>query len=264
VTRKARREARLSAWLRVPGKRPLVLGHRGARQSAPENSLRAFELALGEGADGFELDVRLDRDGRVIVLHDAELGRVSAGSEARAAEDLGPDELGRVDLGGGERVPLLVDVLRLCRERHARVNVELKRYVRHPVALLRGVERAVRESGAPPELVIFSSFRPGFVAALARRLPTFPRAWLVHEKQRILRSAPLYRLLGSDGVHPQHSLVTARSLARWKSGTAVVNTWTVNDGAEARRLADLGVDAIISDRPGAMLEALATTARTTP
>ena len=256
MTAAARREARLRAWLRAPGKRPLVLGHRGARQSAPENSLRAFELALDEGADGVELDVRLDRDERVIVLHDAELGRVSGGVETRAAEDLDATELGRVDLGGGERVPLLVDVLRLFRERGARVNVELKRDVRGPVALLRGVERAVRESGAPPELVIFSSFRPGFVAALARRLPTFPRAWLVHEKQRVLRSAPLFRLLGSDGVHPQHSLVTARSLARWKRGAAVVNTWTVNDGSEARRLADLGVDAIISDCPRAILEAL--------
>lgn len=212
---------------------------------------------MKEGADGVELDVRLDRDERVIVLHDAELGRVSKGTESRAAEDLGAAELGRVDLGGGERVPLLTDVLRLFREQGARVNVELKRDVRRPVALLRGVEEAVRKSGAPAELVIFSSFRPGFVAAMARRLPEYPRAWLVHQKQRILRSAPLYRLFGSDGVHPEWPLVTARALARWKRGAAVVNAWTVNDGAEARRLADLGVDAIISDRPGAILEALA-------
>jgi glycerophosphoryl diester phosphodiesterase len=233
-----------------------VLGHRGAREAAPENTQRAFELALAEGADGVELDVRLDGEGRVIVLHDAELARVSHGAEPRAAEDLVAAELARVDLGGGERVPLLVDVLRVFRERGARVNVELKRDVRRPAALLAGVERATRESGAPPELVIFSSFRPGFVAALARRLPAFPRAWLVHARQRIVRNAPLFRLLGSDGVHPEWSLVTEGSLARWKRGSSVVNVWTVNDGAEARRLAKLGVDAIISDRPGAILAAL--------
>jgi glycerophosphoryl diester phosphodiesterase len=253
------RETRLSAWLRAPGARPFVLGHRGARESAPENSERAFELALDEGADGIELDVRLDGDGRVIVLHDAELGRVSHGSEARAAEELSSTELARVDLDGGERVPVLVDVLRVFRDRGARVNVELKRDVRRPTALLRGVERAVRESGAPPELVIFSSFRPGFVAALARRLPSYPRAWLVHAGQRVVRNAPLFRLLGSDGVHPEWSLVTQASLARWKRRTAVVNTWTVNDGAEARRLAALGVDAIISDRPGFILRELGST-----
>jgi len=256
VTERARREARLSAWLRVPGRRPLVLGHRGAREAAPENSLRAFERALDEGADGVELDVRLDRDDRVIVLHDAELRRVSNGSETRAAEELGATELGRVDLGGGERVPLLADVLRFCGERGARVNVELKRDVRRPSALLRGVETAVKASGARPELVIFSSFRPGFVAALARRLPSYPRAWLVHARQRVVRNAPFFRLLGSDGVHPEWSLITERTLEKWKRGTAVVNAWTVNDRGEARRLAALGVDGIISDRPGEILAAL--------
>jgi glycerophosphoryl diester phosphodiesterase len=257
VTTNERREARLRAWLRTPGTRPFVLGHRGARESAPENSLRAFELALDEGADGVELDVRLDGDGRVIVLHDADLARVSKAAETRAAEALGAAELSRVDLGGGERVPLLVDVLRVFRERGKRVNVELKRDVSRPSALLGGVERAVRECGAPPELVLFSSFRPGFVAALARRLPAYPRAWLVHEKQGVVKNAPFFRLLGSDGVHPQWSLVNEGSLERWKRRPAVVNVWTVNDPAEARRLAALGVDAIISDRPGAMLAALA-------
>ena len=96
---------------------------------------------------------------------------------------------------------------------------------------------------------------------MARRLPAFPRAWLVHARQRVVRNAPFFRLLGSDGVHPEWSLVTASSLERWKRGAAVVNTWTVNDPAEARRLAELGVDAIISDRPGAILSAL-TTAQT--
>jgi glycerophosphoryl diester phosphodiesterase len=233
-----------------------VLGHRGARESAPENSLRAFDLALREGADGVELDVRLDGDGRVIVLHDTDLRRVSRGAEARAAEELGAAALSRVDIGDGERVPLLVEVLRALRERDARVNVELKGDVGRPALLLAGVEDAVRQSGTRPELVIFSSFRAGFVAALARRLPAFPRAWLVHSRQHIVKSAPFFRLLGSDGVHPEWSLVDARSLARWKRRPSVVNTWTVNDGTQARRLAALGVDAIISDRPGAMLEAL--------
>jgi glycerophosphoryl diester phosphodiesterase len=78
--------ARTNAWQRPAGARPFVLGHRGARHAAPENTQRAFELALAEGADGIELDVRLDRDGRVIVLHDRTLARVSAGQETRDVE----------------------------------------------------------------------------------------------------------------------------------------------------------------------------------
>jgi glycerophosphoryl diester phosphodiesterase len=233
-----------------------VLGHRGARHAAPENTFAAFDLALGEGADGVELDVRLDGDARVIVLHDATLARVSEGTEPREAEALAAALLDRVDVGRGERVPLLGDVLAWSRDHGARVNVELKRDVRRPLALLEGVVRAVRRATRSEELVLFSSFHPGFVAALAVGLPRHARAWLVHDRQRVLKRAPLFHALGADGVHPQHTLVTARSMARFKRSGALVNTWTVNDPNEARRVAELGVDGIVSDSPGDVLKAI--------
>ena len=78
----------LLALRRPKGKRPWVLGHRGARHAAPENTLRAFDLALREGAEGVELDVRLDGSGRVVVLHDPDLSRVSSGSDQRLTHEL--------------------------------------------------------------------------------------------------------------------------------------------------------------------------------
>ena len=146
-----------------------MLGHRGARHAAPENTLAAFELARSEGADGVELDVRLDGDGRVIVLHDPTLTRVTSGAETRHAEDLSSAELGRLDLGKGERVPLLADVLGWAREHQQRVNVELKSDVRNRKLLLTQVARVIG-SVALPE-VLFSSFDPHFVWWLARHLP---------------------------------------------------------------------------------------------
>src|SRR3954469_22392426 len=89
----------LSAWQRPEGVRPFVLGHRGARHAAPENTLAAFELARKEGADGVELDVRLDGSGRVIVLHDPTLARVTGGAEVRHAEDIAGRELCALDVG---------------------------------------------------------------------------------------------------------------------------------------------------------------------
>ena len=103
-----------------------MLGHRGARHAAPENTLAAFELARREGADGIELDVRLDGSGKVIVLHDPTLTRVTGGADSRHAEDIPSAELARLDLGSGERVPLLADVLTWAKEHGQRVNVELK------------------------------------------------------------------------------------------------------------------------------------------
>jgi glycerophosphoryl diester phosphodiesterase len=245
----------LRAWRRAPGQRPFVLGHRGARHAAPENTLAAFELARTEGADGIELDVRLDASGRVIVLHDPTLKRVTNGAERRHAEDISSAELARLDVGAGERVPLLSDVLDWAREHGQRVNVELKHDVRNRRLLLEQVAQVIGQ--APLPTLIFSSFYPYFVWWLARHLPKLPRAWLVHDKQYLLKHAGGARLLGANAVHPQYTLITPARIARAHHAGQLCNVWTVNDAARARTLAALGVDTIISDVPGEILNALA-------
>jgi glycerophosphoryl diester phosphodiesterase len=244
----------LGAWRRPPGARPFVLGHRGARHAAPENTLAAFELARTEGADGIELDVRLDRDGQVIVLHDPTLQRVTNGAELRHAEDLASRDWARLDVGAGERVPLLADVLDWAYSSEQRVNVELKSDVRNRGLLLRQVARVVQRAQLPR--LIFSSFHPYFVWWLGRRLPDLPRAWLVHKNQHLLKYAPGLRRLGANALHPEHVLATPQRIASVKSMNLLVNVWTVNDPARARELAQAGVDAIISDMPGKILSEL--------
>jgi glycerophosphoryl diester phosphodiesterase len=245
----------LRAWQRTPGTRPFVLGHRGARHAAPENTLAAFELSRTEGADGVELDVRLDGSGQVIVLHDPTLERVTQGAERRHAEDIPSRELSRLDVGKGERVPLLSEVLSWAREHGQRVNVELKSDVRNRMLLLREVATVMTRQALPD--VLFSSFHPYFVWWLARRLPELPRAWLVHRKQHILKYAPGLRQLGANALHPEHVLASSARVERLKRAHYLVNTWTVNDPARARELARIGVDAIISDVPGQILASLA-------
>ena len=232
-----------------------MLGHRGARHAAPENTLEAFELARREGADGIELDVRLDGSGEVIVLHDPKLDRVTQGAERRHAEAISSADMARLDLGSGARVPLLSDVIAWAQSHGQRLNIELKSDVQSRGLLLRGVERVVRRSSTLPCL-IFSSFHPYFVWWLARRLPDLPRAWLVHRKQHILRYAPGLRRLGANALHPEHTLVTPQRVARLKGMDQLINVWTVNDPERARELARLGVDSIISDVPGRILAAL--------
>jgi glycerophosphoryl diester phosphodiesterase len=231
-----------------------VLGHRGARHAAPENTLAAFDLARREGADGVELDVRLDGTGNVVVLHDPLLTRVTGGTDTRHAEDISGAEMSRLDVGSGERVPLLSDVLAWAKKHGQRVNVELKSDVRGKRRLLLGVARVVKSQPLPA--VLFSSFHPGFVWWLARNVPELPRAWLVHARQRILKYAPGFQLLGSNAVHPEQVLATPERVARLKKSGVLVNVWTVNDAARAGELAKLGVDAIISDAPGKILGGL--------
>ena len=92
-----------------------IWGHRGASADAPENTLPAFALALGQGADGIELDVQLTRDDEVVVIHDETLERTTDGHGWVADHSL--DELRRLDASAGwtgfdgTRIPLLAEVL---------------------------------------------------------------------------------------------------------------------------------------------------------
>lgn len=232
-----------------------MLGHRGARHAAPENTLEAFQLAQREGADGIELDIRLDGSGEVIVLHDPTLTRVTSNAETRHAEDIQRADIARLDVGSGARVPLLAEVLHWAHAAGQRVNVELKSDVRDRRLLLQQLARVIERATLPS--LIFSSFHPYFVWWCAQRFPELPRAWLVHDKQRVLKYAPGLRQLGANALHPQHTLLDAARASRLKKAGLLVNVWTVNDPERALTLADLGVDAIISDVPGQILSALA-------
>src|SRR5438105_7325964 len=98
-------------------RRVVTVGHRGASALAPENTLRAFELAIEHGLDMAELDVHLSRDGQLMVIHDAGLARV-AGRAERVA-DVSADELAAFD------IPRLVEVFALARGKLG-IYVELK------------------------------------------------------------------------------------------------------------------------------------------
>jgi glycerophosphoryl diester phosphodiesterase len=237
-------------WRRSPQDRPLILGHRGVRGPRPENTMLAFEHAFTDGADGIELDVRLCRGDAVVVLHDRTLTRVTGGSVLRDVERLTPAELRRVDVGSGQAPPLLGDVLDWAKSKDLRVNVELKHDVSSRLSLAEGVLRLVRSFADAPAWVLISSFDPWLVRYVSWRAPTLLTAWLVHAKQRMLRTAPRFQWLGARAVHPERVLATADRIDDWKRAGAVVNVWTVNDPLEARQLADSGVDALISDVPG--------------
>lgn len=234
-----------------------MLGHRGARHAAPENTFAAFELARQEGADGVELDVRLDGDRQIIVLHDPELTRVSDARSRAHAETLSTAALRALDVGGGERVPLLSEVLGWASDHDLCLNIEVKSDVRQKRVLLDELSRLLESaSAAARERLLLSSFHPLFVLALSRKLPHLPVNWLVHQKQMLLRFAPGHRLLGASGVNPEHTLLSASNVKRWHESGALVGTWTVNDPELAVAYDRFGVDAIISDTPGKVRDAL--------
>lgn len=245
-----------SRFRRAEGSRPRVLGHRGARHAAPENTFAAFELARAEGADGVELDVRLSSDGKVVVFHDPDLRRVTAGKSLARVEALSASELLRCDVGSGEHIPLLDAVLDWARTTDSLLNVELKSDLGARRALVDAVVRRIAAEPGAAERIVLSSFDPRFVRALAARLPHVPTCWLVHDEQRLLRSAPGWRLLRAAGVHPQHTLLSFALVRDLRASGALVGTWTVNDPLLAVGYARFGVDTLITDAPRRILALL--------
>jgi glycerophosphoryl diester phosphodiesterase len=243
-------------------RRVVVLGHRGGRGEGwpAENSLAAFHRALDEGADGVELDVRLTSDGVPIVLHDTTLSRASGGADTRPVHRVAFNDLPL--LAGGERIPRLVEALDALRGNI--VNVEIKADV-EPVSILgdvpdrlrlvRAAAVAVKSAGATE--VVFSSFDPLVVVALAFVSPRIPRAILVASATpRAATALPLAMRPAVAAVHLEESLYTpsrADGLARWGLRLAA---WTVNDPDRARALVAMGVSWIVTDVPGVMVSAL--------
>ena len=240
--------SRFAFGARAP-RRPLVYGHRGTRRGPTENTLAAMRLALAQGADGVELDVRLCAGGEVIVLHDPDLRRV-AGAALRAA-DASLDELRAVDLGAGERVPLLDAAIDLVIGAGALLNIELKSDVPDEDALVaKVVERVAARPAAMCEKILFSSFSLHICELLHAALPNMPTALLFGRRQH---EPPPW----ASVIHPGESLVSARAIDEWHAQGLLVNTWTVNDAKRAVELLKAGIDGIVTDDVPLVLAALA-------
>ena len=169
-----------------------VIAHRGFSGAAPENTLAAFEKAIEVGADMFELDVLLSRDGRVVVIHDDTLDRTTDGEGKVAAFTLA--ELKKLDAGSwfsaefaGERIPTLEEALRLAKG-CILVNVEIK-----TEAVGRGVVAKALEVIDELDMkdnVVISSFDP---TALAKARELHPG----------IRTASLFDAELQKGMSPE-------------------------------------------------------------
>lgn len=236
----------------TPG-RPLVFAHRGGAALAPENTMPAFDQAIALGADGVELDVRLSRDGVVVVHHDARVDRTTNGRGR--VSDRTASELARLDAayrfggpwrGTGVGIPTLADVLR--RHREAWVIVEMKQ---DRVELAHATVAVVRAAGAADRVCLAASGLRAITAA--RRAAPEIMTSAAREEVRVALTG---RWLGHDyqGFQvPERvgavQIVSGAFVARAHRHGLFVQVWTVNRPEGLRRMIDLGVDGLITDRP---------------
>ena len=233
---------------------PVVYGHRGASKYAPENTAAAFELALSQGADGFELDTMLSQDGVPVVIHDSSVDRTTNGSGKVDLMKL--EELHQLDAGSwfseefkGERIPSLEAIFARFKDR-ALVNVELKNHHAPFNDLPVMVVDIAKKVGILDQL-IFSSFDP---TNLVRIKHLAPRAYVALITAGtffgIMLNSRLLSFLSPVYIHPHFSECSPTFIDHQHQRNRKVNTWTVNLPEDIQKLLDDGVDGIITDDPG--------------
>jgi len=223
------------------------VAHRGASADRPENTMPAFELAIAQGADVVECDVRRTSDGALLLLHDATVDRTTSGTGP--LRQMTAAQAQALDAGDGERIPELCEILELARGR-VRVNVDLKE-----ADLVDDAVAAVRAAGAEGG-VTFISFLPEVWERLDELAPDTPMIHLVDS------AAALASLAMGDpggqhvatGVGVPFAIVNAGTVEGMHRHGYGVFAWTVDDEDEMRRLIACDVNGIVTNRPAALAE----------
>ena len=224
------------------------IAHRGASAYEPENTLRAFDRAIEMGATMLELDVHLSQDGHPVVIHDADLSRVA--KNGGRILDMTLEQIKVFDVGQGERVPTLSEVIELVRGR-AELYIELKGQ-RTPATVV----RTLQATGFANQAIVGSFFLwlPQRVKFLA---PTIRTSVLIGQDNRQVDFVEWALAVQADYVHPcwehasptPHRLLTPELISDIRQRGLGIVLWHEERPSELRELVKLDVDGICTNTP---------------
>ena len=234
---------------------PLVIAHRGASDEAPENTIPAFQAAIDAGCRYLETDVHLTRDGVLVAFHDHRLDDLTDASGEIEALGIAAVEAADAGVhfdafrGRGVRVPRLEEILTRWPRAHVNIDPKTDRCVEPLVAL-------IERHGAWDRVCIgaFSDRRLARVRTLSRGRACTSMGPAAVATARVAAATGRMPRLGADCIQVpirRHgiTIVTARFVAAAHRAGLPVHVWTVDDAPTMHRLLDLGVDAIMTNRP---------------
>lgn len=235
-----------------------VWGHRGAKGYYPENTLVSFEGAIKQKADGIELDVHLSKDGYIVVCHDETLNRTTNGKGFIKNYNL--YELKQLDAGSwfdkkykGEKLPLLDEVLELIKCTNMDLNIEIKAGSIFYPGIEEKVIKLVDKYGLK-EQVIISSFDYYSLSKIKDIDPTVKTGALYMEA--LYKPSDYINMSKADALHPNYLILNDEILDEIKKLNIDINTYTVNVADHAKKLKNKYINAIITDYPDIIKEAL--------
>ena len=215
----------------------LLISHRGASRYEPENTLRSFRRAIEMGSGVIELDVRRTLDGHLVVIHDRTVNRTTDGKGAVSGKTL--SELRSLDAGKGERIPTLEEVMGNFSGQCGFV-IELKE---------KGTEKQtvslIKAHGLIKDVVVVS-FLKDCLREVKTLCPDVITGLITVFGIGCVRSA---LLLGCRVVATTHHFMTRRLVSDAQRNGLLVCCWTVNDTKRGEKLAAIGVNGVITDKP---------------
>ncbi|MFD6105389.1 glycerophosphodiester phosphodiesterase [Nocardia salmonicida] len=239
---------------------PFVVAHRGASAARPEHTLAAYELALQEGADGVECDVRLTRDGHLVCVHDRTVDRTA--DSTGLVSELTLDELRDMNFGTDEApqgVLALSDLIGLVldwRTRPTKLFIETKHPVRYGALVENKVLAELQRFGiatpasADHSRAVVMSFAATAVWRIRRAAPLLPTV-LLGESSRFLGGGAA-TTVGATAVGPSVKTLREHPELVDKAAAAGRATycWTVDEPEDVTLCADLGVSWVATNHPG--------------
>ena len=236
------------------GSVPIVTAHRGFSAAAPENTLPAFQLAIDQGCERAELDVQMTKDGVVMVTHDTNMRRCTGRNQN--IYDLTYDEVRKLDAGrwfgkkyAGTKVPTLAEVLDLCKGK-IELNIEIKPNAATP-ELEAETLRIIREKGFENNCVITSQSYET-LCKVKELAPGISTGYIL-----ALGVGSYYDLPAADFFSVESTFITSGMVQQVHLRGKTVSAWTVNREEDASDLLNLGVDDIITDKPGMVQQLMA-------
>ncbi len=232
------------------------IAHRDASAYEPENTLRAFERAIEMGATMLELDVWLSHDEQLVVIHDEDLFRLTR--DPRRVRHLTLKEIKTFDVGQGERVPSLSEVIELAR---GRVGLYIEMKGQHTPA---PIVKALRKQNYARQAIV-GSFFPWLSQRIKFLESTVRASILIGQEYRHADFVEWALAVEADYVHPcwenasptPHKLLTAEMIADIRRRGLGIIVWHEERPAELRELVQLDVDGICTDAPDLLAKVLA-------
>jgi glycerophosphoryl diester phosphodiesterase len=221
----------------------LIIGHKGASKTEPENTLRAFRKAIDLKADYIEFDIHQSKDGEIVVMHDD--NTLQTTGYDGFIKEMTLEELKELDCGMGERIPTLKEVIELCKGKIGlQIEVKVIDVGEKVVDLLKEadlIESTIISSFIHNEVLRIKEYKTNTkIAALIPSQIEDPYN-LIKVARRLIRKDKFYAL------HPYFIGVNKDVVDYCHKNNLKVNVWTVNEQQDMQNLIDFGVNGIITD-----------------